>query len=394
MSTPGTVGSERSPETALKALAQSVFLFDSDGMNPYGFVIAEALGGAGVLLRYLRRNADVARPLGVGFGPPRGGGGGRRTRLARAMWLSGSLTRTGLGIRTASIAHFLWESPADALLALVARHVFRKPVVVTIHDPTRSGLVARSARYLLVRSADRVVMHSEALAPVLLAEEHSLRRDRLLVVPLPGFASLVRGRSAAEARRELGFGDGAELILFFGQLRPDKGLSTLATACMSLLRERPALHVLVAGVSASPGVEADLRAGLGGADARVRLLVGSTPVEEGMLLSLIEAADLVVLPLDRSSQSSSSVLALSHGRALVTTAAGDNAALASAGAAAVVPAGDPTALAAACARLLDSPAARSELAERGAAYAREALDPAIYARALIHEYLELARDGS
>jgi len=233
-------------------------------------------------------------------------------------------------------------------------------------------------------------MHSEALASVLLAEEPSLRRDRLLVVPLPGFASLARGRSRAEARQKLGFSDEAELILFFGQLRPDKGLSTLTNACTSLLSERPKLHVVVAGVSRSPNVEADLRAGLGGADARVHLLVGSTPVEEDVLLSLIEATDLVVLPLDHSSQSSSSVLALSHSRALVTTAAGENAALARAGAAAIVPPGDPAALAVACARLLDSPAARSELAERGAAYAREALDPAIYARALIHEYLELA----
>jgi glycosyltransferase involved in cell wall biosynthesis len=113
-----------------------------------------------------------------------------------------------------------------------------------------------------------------------------------------------------------------------------------------------------------------------------------------MLLSLIDATDLVVLPLDRASQSSSAVLALSHGRPLVTTAAGENAAFARAGVAVIIPPGDPAALAAACARLLDSPVARSELAERGAAYAREALDPAICAGAIIHEYNDVAQHGS
>jgi glycosyltransferase involved in cell wall biosynthesis len=300
------------------------------------------------------------------------------------------LIRTGFGIPTASIAHFLWETPEDALLAFFARVVLRKRVVVTIHDPRRSGLMMRAARHLLVRIADRVVMHSEELASVLLAEQRSLRRDELLVVPLPSYAVLVSGRSSAEARRDLGFGEDAELALFFGQLRPDKGLSTLATACALLLRQRPAFHVAVVGMTTSSDVVADFLARLGGPDVRVRLLVGSAPVEEGVFLSLIEAADLVVLPLDRASQSSSSVLALSFGRALVTTAVGENAALARAGVAAIVPAGDAKALASACARLLDSPEELKELAERGAAYAREALDPAIYARALVQRYAELA----
>jgi len=360
-------------------------------MNPYGFVIAEALDAAGVLLRYVRRSSGVSRPLGAEFGPPQGG---RGARSMRAMWLLASLIRASFRMRAARIAHFLWESPADALLAVVARHVFRKRVVVTIHDPTRSGLVMRAARGQLVRCADLVVMHSEVLASALLAEERSLRRERLVVVPLPNFRSLAGRQSQADARRKLGFSDGTELILFFGQLRADKGLSTLTTACRRLLRERPELHVVVAGVSPTPSVEADLRAGFGGRDARVHLLVGSTPVEEGMLLLLIDATDLVVLPLDRASQSSSAVLALSHGRPLVTTAAGENAAFARAGAAVIIPPGDPSALAAACARLLDSPVARSELADRGAAYAREALDPAICAGAIIREYNDVAHHGS
>jgi glycosyltransferase involved in cell wall biosynthesis len=380
-------------EPPLEGPAHPVFLFDSNGMNPYGFAVAKALDDSGVSIRYARRNANVVRLLGVGFGPPQGAASARLTRIARAVRLSGSLMRMCFRIRTAPIAHFLWESPADALLALAARFVLRKRVVVTIHDPTRAGALARSVRWALVRSGDRVVMHSEALASVLLAEDSILRRNKLLVVPLPGFASLVRGRSVAEARRELGFGDRDELILFFGQLRADKGLSTLTTACRSLLYERPELSVVIAGVSTSSDVETDLRVGLGGSDARVRLLVGPTPVEEDTLLSLIEAADLVVLPLDRASQSSSSVLALSHGRALVTTAAGENAALARAGAAAIVPVGDPVALAATCARLLDSPMARSELSERGAVYARDVLDPAIHARALMTMYDGLATEG-
>lgn len=364
-----------------------VFLFDSNGLNPYGFVVADALVSGKVPLQFLRREG-VDRPLGKCFGPKRRTSGAipsfaRRGRLAL------SVLPAVTEMRTASVVHFLWEGRLDAVLALVARHVWRKPIVVTVHDPTRAGSLSRVVRSALVRSADRVVMHSEALAAVLLEEQRGLSPDRLIVVPLPNYGVLADGLSSETARRKVGLDASAEVLLFFGRLDADKGIKTFVAASRRLLRERPRLHVIIAGARPPAELDETLRglARVGG--ARVHLHMEEAAVEEPQLLALLQAADLVALPLDRASQSSSSVLALSFGRPLVTTTAGENAALETADAAQIVRPSDPEDLAKACAKLLDSPAELRALGKRGKAFADAALSPAILRQAVMDAYSRL-----
>jgi glycosyltransferase involved in cell wall biosynthesis len=350
-------------------------------------VVADALSSANVPLKFLRREG-VDRSLGRCFGPKRGAYGaiGRMTRRARVFV---SVLPAVAEIRTASIAHFLWEGRPDAVLAVVARHLWRKPVVVTIHDPTRVGPSSRLVRRVLVWTAHRVVMHSEPLAAVLLREHRGLSPDRLIVVPLPNYGVLADGLSPETARRKAGLKASDEVLLFFGRLVPDKGIHTFIAASKRLLRERPRLNVIVAGAHPPAEIDEALRdlARLGG--ARVHLHVGEAYMEERQLLGLIGAADLIALPLDRASQSSSSVLALSLGRPLVTTTAGENAALEAADAARIVLPRDPEGLAVACAELFDSPAELRALGRRGKAFADAALSPVIMQHAVVEAYSRL-----
>jgi glycosyltransferase involved in cell wall biosynthesis len=108
--------------------------------------------------------------------------------------------------------------------------------------------------------------------------------------------------------------------------------------------------------------------------------VRERPLDEETLSDLVVAADLVALPFTRASQSSSAIFALSHRRAVVTTAVGAVAELGSAGAVATVGVGDSRELAEVCLRLIAVPRARRDLAERGFRYAARELAPARIAR--------------
>jgi glycosyltransferase involved in cell wall biosynthesis len=370
--------------------ARPVFLFDSNGLNPYGFVVADALSSGSIPLKFLRREG-VNRPLGKAFGPKRGASGAI-VRMAHRTRLLVSVLPVVAEMRNASVAHFLWEGRLDAVLAVVARHVLRKPVVVTVHDPTRAGSLARLIRRVLVWTADCVVMHSEPLATVLLKEQRGMSPDQLIVVPLPSYGVLADGLSLETARRQAGLEASAEVLLFFGRLDPDKGINTFVAASKRLLRERPRLNVIVAGIHPPTEVDEALRdlVRLGG--ERVQIHVGAAHMEEPQLLSLVGAADLIALPLDRASQSSSSVLALSLGRPLVTTTVGENAALEAADAARIVLPRDPEGLADACTELLDSPAELLALGRRGKAFADAALSPVIMQHAVVEAYSRLT-DG-
>jgi glycosyltransferase involved in cell wall biosynthesis len=365
-----------------------ILLVDSDGLNPYGFVIAQALTAERLDVCFARRAAGVDRPLGDAFGPVRADRFGLVRRSGRMCRLALSLARLSLRQRHADVLHLLWESPFDAVLAVVARTVWGIPVVATIHDATRSSRSSRIARAVLVQLAARTVMHSDAQRALLMSLEPRLSAQRIILLPLPNFSAIVRPLDTAEGRRLLGLGPRSEIALFFGQIRPYKGPELLIQVFQQLLAERPDLHVVLAGRSDGHWLDEDLAQLQRRDGARVHLLVGTKPVDEGLLLSLIAAADLVVLPFRRLAQSASAVLALSIGAPLVTTAIGENHALRAADAARVVP-GDAQSLVSACSDLLDDPAERRALARRGRDYARTILSPDVYGRALLAAYPEI-----
>jgi glycosyltransferase involved in cell wall biosynthesis len=202
---------------------------------------------------------------------------------------------------------------------------------------------------------DAVVAHSEHSAKRL-RDEVGLPAERVRVIPHGAFDYLTALPEELPLPPEL---EGAEapVILFFGLLRPYKGLEVLLRAFGQL--EGAELWIV-----GNPRMDvAPLRALAAEAPGRVRFLTRF--VDDAEIPALFRRADLVVLPYLDAEHSGVLYTGLAFGKAMVLSAVGGFPEVAAAGGGRQVAPGEETGLAAALAELLGDEGARAEL-EAGA----------------------------
>jgi len=168
-----------------------------------------------------------------------------------------------------------------------------------------------AARGRLVAASDLVIAHSQATLDQLAALGMPARRS--VVIPHGPFTS----SQPAAALRTPGDGDGPRELLYFGKIRPYKGVDILLRAFAALPPEFDA-HLTVAGECGDRELRDELTAlaeTTGKSGNRVTLQLDRVPEEE--VTRLLEQADAMVLPYRLITTSGSGVLALCHGRPLV-----------------------------------------------------------------------------
>ena len=232
----------------------------------------------------------------------------------------------GRRLRTADLVIFALLTPIQvpaylAIMAGLGRARTSKHTVVICHNvlphERRPGDVALTRA--LLRRAGTVLVHS--------AEQAELARSlapaaRVTVAPMPPHlpkypdsGSTDAGRAAA-AEEDGRPGNGIRL-LFFGIVRPYKGLDVLLRA---LARAPEQLTLTVAGefwggTSDTEQLIAEL-----GIEQRVTLRPGYVPVSE--IQQLFGQADALVLPYRHATASQNALLAFAHGVPVITTTAG------------------------------------------------------------------------
>jgi glycosyltransferase involved in cell wall biosynthesis len=273
---------------------------------------------------------------------------------------SGGLWRTWRALASGGpgVLHVQW-APVPLLDALLLGAARRRgwSIVYTAHNllPHRTPRPWDPWQYRrLYRRTDAVIVHAAVLADRLVATV-GMRREQVHVVP-PGGLGVFRETplGASEARARLGLDRDAPWLLFFGLIRPYKGLADLIHA-MPLVRQRfPRVRLLVAGEPMqrlAPLLRLVDRLGL--RDAIV-LRSGFVPMRDVAVYFC--AADLVVLPYVTGSVSAILLTAYDYGRPVVTTAVGGLPELVDDGRTGfVVPPGRPAALADAVCRGLAEP---------------------------------------
>jgi len=258
----------------------------------------------------------------------------------------------------ADVVHYQWLTmPALDVHLLPAK----RPRVLTAHyilPPAPSRRQTKVARRVFSRM-DAVVAHSEHGA-ALLRDEVGLDPARVRVIPHGAFDYLTRLPEEKPLPAEL---EGAEgpVILFFGLLRPYKGIDLLLEAFAQV--EGAELWIV-----GNPRMDVKpLRTAAQAAPGRVRFVTRF--VEDAEIPAIFRRADLVVLPYRDAEHSGVLYTGLAFAKPLVLSAVGGFPEVAATGAARLVPPGDATALASTLSELTADQTARERLAEAARAAA-------------------------
>jgi glycosyltransferase involved in cell wall biosynthesis len=278
--------------------------------------------------------------------------GGPASRLRRASKLIShvpDMLAYRRAAAAADVVHFQWLT-APWLDGLMLPD---RPRVLTAHDllprEPRPGQVGAQRR--LFDRMDALVVHSE-YGRRALVDGLGVAADKVNVIPHGAFHELAARPADVALPPELDAVPGP-VVLFFGLLRPYKGLETLLEAWRGVT----GAELWIVG---RPRMDlAPLRAVAGPSVRFVPRFVG-----DGELAAFFRRADVVVLPYaptERLDFSGVLATALAFGRATVVSDVGGFSELAAQGAVRLVAPGDPEALRGALDELVGSASAREAL---------------------------------
>jgi len=254
-----------------------------------------------------------------------------------------------------ALVHFQW-SVLPWLDSFLFRHIKKLdiPIVFTVHEPwPYEGHVGyRRQQALLYPMIDQVIVPSE-VGKVELCHTFSLDPARVHVIPIGNLDDWRRTLPQEDTKRILGIEPGQRVVLFFGVIKPHKGLGLLIEAFPRIKAEIPDARLLIVGhpVGDFSRYEGLIRRGGLQASTTVRLEY----VRQEDLAVYLNAADVVVLPYLQAGHSAALVTAYTFGRPVVVTSVGGLAEAVEEGCSGhIVPPGDTRALAeAVCAILRD-----------------------------------------
>ena len=333
---------------------------------PYDHALSAALARAGADVELITSRfayGAVAPPDGYVlredfYRHARGAAGSRVRSLTKLAEHVPDMLRYRTVARGADVVHFQWLDVQwlDRLL------LPRRPLVLTAHDllprEPRPGQVGAQRR--LYDAVDALVVHSE-YGREQLVRELGLDPGKVHVIHHGAFEHLARLPSTplvSELEQVAG-----PVVLFFGLLRPYKGVDVLLEAWREVpaggaelwIVGRPRMDIAPLLASAPPGV---------------RFVSRYVPDTE--LASYFRRADVVVLPYsrtDRFDQSGVLATALAFAKPVVLSDVGGFGEVAATGAGVLVGPGDVGSLSAALRRVLGDEGERSRLAEAARAAA-------------------------
>jgi glycosyltransferase involved in cell wall biosynthesis len=215
------------------------------------------------------------------------------------------------------------------LLVAVAKLLGAK-VVIEFHEVLDTGeLGIAAARWyvkafspLLIRMADGVVVHSE-YDRAILADTYDLTTKPTVTIPHGPYDQYTGAEAAAGATPEddQTVEDGVCRLLYFGVIRPFKGVEDLLAAFELLDDEQMrGFHLTVVGETWEGWTRpAEM---IAASKRRDRIELVNHYVRDDEVAALFESADAVVLPYHRSSASGPLHLAMAHGLPVLVTEVG------------------------------------------------------------------------
>jgi glycosyltransferase involved in cell wall biosynthesis len=290
---------------------------------PYDRALCAALARAGADVELWSADRFYPRSLG-----PR--------RVSRLLQHGPAMRRYARAARAADVVHFQWLPVQWIDWALLPRG---RPVVLTAHDVfTREALPGQHAGQRRAYSrVDAIVVHSSHGAARL-----SAWADKVRVIPHGAFEPVPAGTLPDGLVK-----GGDPVVLFFGLIRPYKGLSVLLDAWEGV----SGAELWIVGKP-----RYDVSALRARAPSSVRWV--ERFVTDAEAAAVFQAADVVVLPYLEIDQSGVLFSAMGHGKPMILSSVGGFPEISEA---VHVPPGDPAALRSALIGLLGDPGRRADL---------------------------------
>ncbi len=267
--------------------------------------------------------------------------------------------------RKVKVIHFQWLLSARFDYKFIYRlQKMGIKVVYTAHNllPHEFRISDKKVYRRIYQAVDKIIVHAQQNKKTLI-ELFNIPEKKIAVIPHGNYFSLREINpelTLIEARRILGLEKDDFYLLFFGNIRPYRGLDTLLKA-MAYLRNIPQIKLIVAGDIKDEAICEDLVDLLRVRDS-VNFYLTYIPLK--YLGQYFYSADLVVLPYYQVYQSGAIQLAYAFHRPVISTRVGGIPEVVDEGKSGLlIPPGDERALAKAILKLYNLP--REKLREMG-----------------------------
>jgi glycosyltransferase involved in cell wall biosynthesis len=224
------------------------------------------------------------------------------------------------------LLHAQWWSPPLVLIYLFICIIFKirkRPVVFTVHNiisHEKNPFYELCSR-ILFKSGDHFIVHSDANRARLI-ECFGIKEERISQIP-HGPLSFSNGDDLTneEARKKIGVAPHEKVILFFGAIRPYKGLDIALKAFARVIKESPDVRLIIAGRLWEPWDKYQKIIDENGLSKHVDKYLHYINTDD--VAAFFNACDLVILPyLEFDSQSGVGAAAMAFTKPMIVTDTG------------------------------------------------------------------------
>lgn len=231
------------------------------------------------------------------------------------------------------IFHILWNNKFevfDRTLLMLYYKMLGKKIVLTAHNvnagrrDSRDSLLNRFTLAAQYRLADHIFVHTKKMKDELV-ERFQVKSAAIKIIPY-GINNAVpdTGLTSARARQRLGIREEERTILFFGAIKPYKGLEYLVAAFQKIAAVHGDYRLIIAGERKKGGEDylSAIQQTIARDSSRQQVIqqIDFIPDDETELY--FKAADVAVLPYTEIFQSGVLFLAYSFGLPVIATDVG------------------------------------------------------------------------
>lgn len=231
------------------------------------------------------------------------------------------------------ILHILWHNKFeyfDRTLLLFYYKAKGKKIAFTAHNVNQArrdsndSVLNRVTLRIQYRLTDRIFVHTQKMKTELI-EEFGVREKAVTVIRHPiNDAFPDTELTPSEAKRRLGIREDEKAILFFGRIRPYKGLEHLVAAFQRLVARQENFRLIIAGEpkKGSEGYLEQINGKIKCDFSPGQIITKIQFIPDGEMELYLKAADVMVLPYKEIFQSGVLFLSYSYGLPVVATDVG------------------------------------------------------------------------